>query len=464
MTAFAWVAVLAYAAIAAGLGHLALRVFRIADRPFLDTSAASYLCGQLVIHALTVATAFLPIGLTTLIHIASAAGLVGALLLAGQRARCMRDQPREFATHALALVCFLAAFPAVVVLAHATGTVEWDARMIWMFHGKALFVEDGVRSQFFGSPALWWSNLDYPLLLPSQAAWSAHLAGAWSGIVCKAHLLVTLLAWFTLLSKTIARLVGNAPISYLAAAGLMMLGHAHPAPYDYMSGMADRHYATPLLIGALAVHPRGWNRTVPFFSLMLAYAANVKNEASVYVAGLLLATAIILAIRRRAEWRTILHERGALMLAGALGIAPLLMWKLYARSQAIPGGLGLWQQITNLPSRLTERLGTVLEHVALGLHASGATWAAGAIVLLGSLGIARHRRLGFTGHEAALFAATFSILAMVVGVFVLTPHDYVLHMNMAMSRLTVLPTCVLGALAVGRLSYWFHGAGDSRSS
>ncbi|MEQ1730809.1 MAG: hypothetical protein ABL982_20765, partial [Vicinamibacterales bacterium] len=78
--------------------------------------------------------------------------------------------------------------------------------------------------------------------------------------------------------------------------------------------------------------------------------------------------------------------------------------------------------------------------------------------------IARHRRLGFTGHDAALFAATFSILAMVVGVFVLTPHDYVLHMNMAMSRLTVLPTCVLGALAVGRLSYWFHGAGDSRSS
>ena len=37
-------------------------------------------------------------------------------------------------------------FPVAVMALHYTPVVEWDARSIWFFHGKALTVEDALEA------------------------------------------------------------------------------------------------------------------------------------------------------------------------------------------------------------------------------------------------------------------------------------------------------------------------------
>ncbi len=483
MTPAEWWSIALYALVAAGLGRLVLRWLQVRDRTFIDSPATCYLTGQLGLLLLTVATAYGCMRLSTMLPFVLVLGIGGSSMLAKGMLHRLLEYPSRALASLLALSLFFLAFPASLAASHSVATVEWDARMLWMFHGKALFFGDGVRDAFFGDPQLWWTNLDYPLLLPAQAAWSAQIAGGWNSLACKAHLLATLAAWFALLHKIVLRVLvagdergpalpppveqvgGNDVrmrdldyracwlLSTLVSMALMTLGtHTHAAPYDFVSGMADRHYATPLLLTALATSPL--LRPTPWLllAILLAYSANTKNEAAVYVLLLLACWATFAVARGRLRASSVRSEGPAIAIALLLGLTPLAAWKAYALSHAIPGGLALDDQVGDLAQRVAVRLPNIVKHLLHRLHDAGAIWTGLAFLAATLVGWRRHNQVPVSAHEAGVIIAALTVCGLLCLVFLLTPHDYVLHMDMAMARLVVLPSLLLGAATVLRVA------------
>jgi hypothetical protein len=72
--------------------------------------------------------------------------------------------------------------------------LAWDARSIWFFHAKMIWVEGALdRAAGWNHPSVKFSNPDYPKLVPAIAAQLAYLKGYWNDFVPKGSLLVLLL-------------------------------------------------------------------------------------------------------------------------------------------------------------------------------------------------------------------------------------------------------------------------------
>jgi len=476
MTPWEWAAVGLYAVLCIGLGHMVLQAAGMLRANLMQTTSSAYLCGQLVLHATTLCTMLDGVQLSTLTPFIAASGLAGL----AHRFTVFREGQRT----GMALANWIAIpiavallFPAVLVLTHASATVEWDARMIWMFHAKALYFDGRISEDFFAESSFWWSNLDYPLLLPSQAAWSALIAGSWSSIQCKSHLLCTLFAWLSCAFHVVHG-IGIPRIPALCVTmALFLLGEHVMTPYaGFVSGMADRHYATPLVLAVLSLSLSDRHSRLPFSALMLSYAANVKSEGAAFS---LLYALVLLTLGRwcqRSGRRHLWGDHPNMIQVGALvtciGIAPAAAWRLHAESQPTAPGLRLSSQVWDLWPLLQERLPTVVEHVAAAYVRSGASWAilayglclalspilqpsASSISVDTSPTYAQLRHIAPDWREAWMAAAILTTTLLITMVFVLTPHDYVMHMQMALPRLIILPACHTGALVALRIARWF---------
>lgn len=77
------------------------------------------------------------------------------------------------------------------------GTIHgWDARSIWLFHTKIIFLFDGIHGDMgWTYPTIDWSHPDYPILGPLLGAFCARLHGSWNEEV-------TRFSWFFLLLPT----------------------------------------------------------------------------------------------------------------------------------------------------------------------------------------------------------------------------------------------------------------------
>src|SRR5262245_11243492 len=71
---------------------------------------------------------------------------------------------------------------------------QWDARSIWFFHAKMIWIEGALRQQAgWNHPSvLMFANPDYPKLVPSIAAQLGYLKGYWNEFLPKGSLLVML--------------------------------------------------------------------------------------------------------------------------------------------------------------------------------------------------------------------------------------------------------------------------------
>ncbi|MGE3175368.1 MAG: hypothetical protein AB7O97_22275 [Planctomycetota bacterium] len=456
MTFGMWLATFAYAALATALGHGALRLLRLHRAPLLGEWSACFLVGQMVLHAATLTTLLLPWSLRGMSPVLAAGGAAATLAFAREHWRA-RTLPRVLPA-ALLFAAAMLLFPNLLLSVHTTPTVEWDARSIWILHGKALHVHGGVDSAFFGNPRFWWSNLDYPLLLPAQAAWTAVIQGRWDEIGCKAFLWFQFAAWFHLAVTLLTRRWMPWFTAVPAVALAMVQGPpVLTAGFGYVSGLADQHYATPLVLALLALLAGEGRALWPFAIAMLTYAACTKNEATAYTAALGAAVAAAWVLRHRRALRMAARDlavlRAPAVLAFALGVLPMVCWRLYSRAQPIPGGLNLDRQVTMLPELLAARAPTVLRFFFERHLLAGAHWLLLAWVLLAAAGALRRRRPGLGRADALLLAALLAVHALIAVTFVLTPHDYVMHMQMALGRLLALPQLLLCALCALRLRH-----------
>src|SRR5262245_42923489 len=458
-----WSAVAAYALLCIAAGGGALRLLRLPRDPLVHNWAGCYFTGQLVLTVLVLSTGFLPIGLPAVLGVMALFG-AGTLAVALLRHGLPSWAKRPWPAAGIALL-WLALFPQLLLMVHATAPYEWDARSIWLFHGKGLLWHDGVSAAFFGDTQFWWSNLDYPLHIPAQAACSALLFGGWDDRVARAFLLVDFLAYGRLLLP-ILRARGHGALAAVVV-GTLLFGqgtHGIILGEGYVTGQADYHYAVPLALAVLALASplAGSGRAIAV--LLAARAAAVKNEGMLYVfCTLLLWLAVAawrwLRARPRPQWRDALPRLHGPVVGAVLALLlPTLLWGVWKRSHGVSGGLHLAERIMT-PGvawhAFAERSGVVLSYLASQMvdnwtHWLGVAWlllsCAGAIV-----GRAAATGFGWRRHEPLVAGALLGACGIVCMTYVLTPHDVVMHMKTSALRVLVFPHLLVFVLCVFRL-------------
>ena len=74
-------------------------------------------------------------------------------------------------------------FLLIILISLGTPTYEWDARSIWLFHGKRIFYDESIFS--FADNYASFSHNGYPNLAPAFSSSLAMLVGYWNEIFPK---------------------------------------------------------------------------------------------------------------------------------------------------------------------------------------------------------------------------------------------------------------------------------------
>lgn len=277
-------------------------------RPWLRTGPAVTLCLSFAVGAAALSLQLLlynllriPWGRVSLV--APWAAACGAYFFL-RRAR--PGAPRWHRPHWLEWPAIL--FAAVVLLAWAPyerlmPLNEWDAVMLWMFKGKAFYLDGSVAGymgrahEFLGNPA-------YPLLIPLYATflyiWSGETADQAAKLLSPCFF-ASLVAGF----YYFVRRYGSRPVAATFAAMLMGLYMVDLVAFHF-AGYADTAVAAAILVGAGFLY--AWFRDGEYADFALAVlfasiAAWTKNEGLFFLGGFGLAAAARLAWKRVWSWR-----------------------------------------------------------------------------------------------------------------------------------------------------------------
>jgi len=445
MTLAAWTGVALYALLCIGAGRCMLFLCRLPKEELTHNWASCYLAGQLVILMLTLVTAFVPIPLAPLQLALAVTVLLAASIY-------LVRQPRTVGGLLLSgLAAFLVSgvlFPDVWLVTQYTPLWEWDARSYWFFHGKVVFLDDGVKSAFFADPVNAWSHRNYPLFMAAQSAWLSIIVGDWNDVTAKAFLWINFAAYLDLFRLVLRRGCGR---WWFWVPVLIVLFDQET--YSYVSGIADPHYAAPLLLFMAAWCIPGAGNPA-FMALMLAFAANMKNESAVYV---ILAVSVIAAWyvfrpllrgRRQDLAAALAGKTGPIALGLVLGFVPWLTWSVYRcvhgiaeRDQVMARLADGHTFFANLSGRALPILAYFAENYA---HRRAHLLLAVLILLV----VFRHLRGRETAERRAcryryLWVVFLVLNGLVFLPYVVTTWDLGFHLGTSAGRLLLLPFLVL---------------------
>lgn len=437
-----------YGLMTIALGWGFLRFF--SAPPLLRKGASAFLAGQLLWLLLFHVAAWVGVPGKGMV-----AGVGGVALLAGavgvwRERQCVPDVLRAIVL--LLLVC-VACFPHVVFSACHIPLIEWDARSVWFFHGKAIWVHGGITSDYFSNAQYSWSHLDYPLLIPVQTAVVGMVRGAWSEMAVKGFLAFNFMAYIALLHRILVFRGWASHLAWMAA--VLVLGVAAP---QYVNGYADNHYALPLALAALlAFNPRAAVGGGVLAVLLVGAAINSKNEALPYaVLGAVLWGC--LTIYRTGVPHVKVTAQRLRLNAGAvlfLAVAPVLLWTIFKAVHDIEGDLHLSRLVTDPVASLS----MILQRVPIVLGTMRVVYAAHyAHVVLGMVLVLTlwEHLLASRSDRGALHLLsveeqvlwTIFVLAhlLVLLVYGLTPYDVNWHLVTSLDRVLIFPFLMLGIL------------------
>lgn len=180
---------------------------------------------------------------------------------------------------------------------------EWDAVMLWMFKGKAFYLDGGIQPylarahEFLGNPA-------YPLLIPLYSTflylWTGEVADH-AAKVFSPCFFVSLVAGFYYFARRLGPRVVAAVFTAMLM-GLYILGFV---AFHY-AGYADTAVAAAVLLGAgflYAWHRDGEHADLALAMLFTSIAAWTKNEGQFFLAGAGAAAVARLLWKRLWNWR-----------------------------------------------------------------------------------------------------------------------------------------------------------------
>jgi len=344
---------------------------------------------------------------------------------------------------------------AVSLVALRAPSVGFDARTIWLLHGRWFAAGHSVALPALRNSALPFAHASYPPLIGGAVAVSWLVTGNRSdelGVVVIALLnafAVMAAAWAAVeIGRRCGRRVAahhahygtrarpgrlEAPaVAGIVVATLLVLvafGVAGPFATDGYADLLWAACATGAVAFGLVLSGRGPDLAVAV--VLVAVAGLTKNE------GIATAMVIVALIAGRAARSRRLGRPGEApwrpVLAGAAGLAALSVWPLLmvalgaARNVAVPGARegDVWSRTAGTYDAMAQHLGVLAVALPLAVVA--------ALVLRGV------RRAVGVGHDAWAWTALAAGLFLVAGVYVSGPGNVAFWLATSVHRTTVFP-------------------------
>ncbi len=320
---------------------------------------------------------------------------------------------------------------------------QWDARSIWFFHARMIWIEGGLRQQTgWNHPSLMFANPDYPKLVPSIAAQLAYLKGYWNEFLPKGSLLVMLapvMLW--------AFSFGRRGLSFV----LLILSFFLSLGYWLTNGYMDWYLALYCGVALLSLgRYASEQRATDLYSAIcaLGIAASIKYEGILFSLCLLVTLALVSPLCREISlWRLANRFRSdrSFAIMVLLAVAPTLMWALDKRAWGLQSALA--RDPSGSLAVITDRLldGPTAEYVlrAMTGQRTGLWTVFEVVVVVGMFTVVR----GVTLSRGALVSAVTSVLyCCALYVIYLSTPNVSWHLYTSVYRTMMVP-CV--AFVVG---------------
>jgi len=297
---------------------------------------------------------------------------------------------------------------------------DWDARSIWFFHARMIWSAGTVgMSAGWDDPAIRFSHVDYPILIPALAAQGAHLLGYWNEYAPKLALFLVLIppvCWvFTFFSRS---------FSFL----FLLLFFPFGLKDFLLSGSMDGCVAFYAAVSML-LFGRYFQRGRPIDGMAgiccLVMAGNIKNEGLLIgLIGIFAVAATGILFRRfgLADLKGCFRPGRVAWLAAIL--SPGVLWSVYYKMKwglANDLQLGTAAAVDRMIRRVWDWVS--LPHIlkATFFNQETTLWLAVAAfaVSFAALAVSRRRTVGWV---PALVTA-FAYYGCIVLIFLLIPND-----------------------------------------
>jgi hypothetical protein len=399
----------------AGLGVLfAIGLVPRGPTMVLAALGLGYLTGSAIVPlALTVLLVVgIPFTLTTFAVVVAAcigAGLLRLWLRPPDRSPrsgvpIWRRSWRSWTIDAWVVGIFVVLFGAFALVGMATAwklpIVEWDAWSIWARKAQMLTGHDTLVTNFFASPSYSWIHLDYPIQFPLWEALHSRAGGSFQMQDVLRHVWLLLVAFVGALAYLL-----RDQVKPLIWAPILLLFAAAPGAWQQLlTGYADLPMAMFVCLGAISLAlwlSEGDGRALALAAVMLAAAANTKNE------GLMAAVALLL-VAWVATLAMGLRLKPFLVAAGAVGVS-VVPWHLWLSAHDIKTEISVSKGLD--PSFLFDRfdrVGPTLEGISRELG-DPARWLY--ILPLAALVVVTCLVSGIGRRVAGFYLAGFALLA-----------------------------------------------------
>ena len=171
----------------------------------------------------------------------------------------------------------------LLLLSIGTVAIKWDARSIWLFHAKRIFIDNSIFAQLDNYAT--WSHNDYPVMLPLLSASFAKLVGFWNEIFPKTSniffILPPLLIFYSYL-KSNRWFVFFSIGAFFILAKLIFNG--------YMDGILTLYtISTLIILHQFRLNPK--NKTILLLAILQScILVSIKNE------GMFILTILIISL------------------------------------------------------------------------------------------------------------------------------------------------------------------------
>lgn len=356
--------------------------------------------------------------------------MLTALLLAGAIVLMGREIASGRWLAPLILVCLF-------VIAAGSPTGDWDARSIWLFHAKRIYIDHSLASQLDGYAS--WSHNDYPVLVPAVSASLASLLGHWNEAVPKlagplvmAPALIVLArrltftgmaAWLVLLLFCAGKLLVNGYLD--AVLGVYFVAAFALARELRGTGDEEGGNAPPVDYRAIATA-----------CLVFVVLTLLKNEG-LFALGAIVGSVIVVALSQGRR------PQRHFVLVLVLAIVPILHWKWLANAQGVSNYLINSNMGSHALARLQEpsSLLRILESMFLA-------WPVLLPISLSAFFAWRFRR-DPRCQAAVLAVGAYS--AIIFCAYLSTPMDLAWHLQTSVDRV-MLPVSLLLGYEVARFA------------
>jgi hypothetical protein len=338
-----------------------------------------------------------------------------------------------------AFVIVFAAYAAVGLLsASEMPLIGGDAWTIWARKAQMLTAHDSLLTGFFEGPSYGFMHPDYPLLYPVWEAIHFRAGGAFETQALLRHvwlLLITFVWAVAFLLRKEARPIVWAPLLLLAA--------ATPGVWQQLlTGYADVPMAIFASLGAISLAlwlRREEGQFLALAAILLAAAANTKNE------GLMAAVALLLAAGGVGFARRLRFKQFAF--ASLAVVAAVLPWRVWLSVHGIEGDLPISDGLK--PGYLLDRIDRVWPATrAIGHQlADQGRWLY--LLPLATLMIVAALLSGIGRRIAGFYLASLALLsAGLVWSYWISPHPLGWHLSTSVGRVisVLMFLCLVAAV------------------